>query len=88
MNWFKLVAVQTVGAFEAKTHLSALLGRVAKGESFTLTRHGVPIARLVPLEPSSKPERAAIILALETFGKGRTLKGTTIRQLIEEGRRY
>ena len=37
----------TVGAFEAKTHLSALLDRVAHGEEVTITKHGKPIARLV-----------------------------------------
>lgn len=31
----------TVGAFEAKTHLAALLDRVAKGEKITITRHGI-----------------------------------------------
>jgi len=80
--------MQTLGAFEAKTHLSALLERVAKGERFTLTRHGVPIALLVPVEPSARPDREAVIRALEEFGKGRTLEGMTIRQLVEEGRRF
>jgi len=37
-----------IGAFDAKTHLSALLDRVAKGERITITRHGVPAAMLVP----------------------------------------
>ena len=32
----------SVGTFEAKTHLSALLERVAKGETITITRNGVP----------------------------------------------
>jgi len=80
--------MQTVGAFEAKTHLSALLARVAKGERFTLTRHGIPVALLVPLEPSAKPEREAVLRALEAFGQGRSLKGMTIRGLIEDGRRF
>jgi len=80
--------METVGAFQAKTHLSALLERVAKGEHFTLTRHGIPIARLVPVEPSARPDREAVLCALEEFGKGRRLKDLTIRQLIEEGRRY
>src|SRR3982074_3398007 len=44
VNWFKLVDMETVGAFEAKTHLAALLDRVAKGEKITITRHGVPAA--------------------------------------------
>jgi prevent-host-death family protein len=39
----------TVGAFEAKTHLSALLDRAEKGETITITKHGRPVARLVPV---------------------------------------
>ncbi len=38
----------SVGAFEAKTHLSELLNRVEKGEEVTITKHGRPVARLVP----------------------------------------
>jgi prevent-host-death family protein len=41
--------VQTIGAFEAKTHLAALLDRVAGGEEITITRHGIPAAVLVPV---------------------------------------
>ena len=37
----------SVGTFEAKTHLSDLLDRVARGEKITITRHGVPAALLV-----------------------------------------
>ncbi|WP_301256177.1 type II toxin-antitoxin system Phd/YefM family antitoxin [Eleftheria terrae] len=44
----------TVGAFEAKTHLSALLERVEQGEEIVITRHGRPIARLAPLSPASR----------------------------------
>lgn len=40
--------METVGAFEAKTHLSSLLERVSCGESIVITRHGNPIAKLVP----------------------------------------
>ncbi len=39
----------SVGTFEAKTHLSALLERVARGETITITKNGVPVARLAPL---------------------------------------
>ena len=39
---------------EAKTHLSALLARVAAGERVVLARHGKPIAQLVPLDPSPR----------------------------------
>ena len=39
-----------IGAYEAKTHLPALLERVARGEQFTITNYGRPIAYLVPIE--------------------------------------
>lgn len=42
--------MDTVGAYEAKTHLARLLDRVARGESLTITHRGQPVARLVPVE--------------------------------------
>lgn len=42
--------MDTVGAFEAKTHLSDLLDRVERGERFTITRHGKPVAKLMPAD--------------------------------------
>ena len=50
--------MESIGAFDAKTRLSELLERVARGEMFVITRHGHPVARLVP-EPSADPERVA-----------------------------
>ena len=41
--------MESVGAYEAKTHLPRLLERVLRGESLTITRHGRPVARLVPV---------------------------------------
>jgi prevent-host-death family protein len=41
--------VETIGAFEARTHLPALLDRVAKGEKIIITRRGIPAAVLVPV---------------------------------------
>ena len=38
----------TIGAYEAKTHLSELLEKVEAGEEITITKHGVPVAKLVP----------------------------------------
>ena len=38
----------SVGIFEAKTHLSELVARAEAGETVTITRHGRPVARLVP----------------------------------------
>lgn len=75
-----------IGAYEAKTHLASLLDRVARGEQFTITKHGRPIARLVPLDRTGPDRRREAVERLKEFGKGRTL-GVPVKQLIEEGRR-
>jgi len=75
-----------VGAYEAKTHLPALLERVARGEQITITKHGRPIARLVPIGRPGPDRRREAVERLKEFAKGRTL-GVPIKQLIEEGRR-
>jgi prevent-host-death family protein len=78
----------TVGSFEAKTHLSALLDRVAKGERITITKHGVPVAVLVPPASEASADRRRAIEALQRLGKKQSLKGIPIRELIEAGRRF
>jgi prevent-host-death family protein len=40
---------RTVGAFEAKTHFSALLEEIEQGREITITKHGRPVAKLVPI---------------------------------------
>lgn len=78
-----------VGSFEAKTHLSALLERVEKGEQITITRRGVPVAMLVPAGSHTRKERKQIIAELKEFGRRHSLpRGKTVRDLIEEGRRF
>lgn len=42
-----------VNVHEAKTHFSALLDRAAAGEEILIAKAGTPVARLVPLAPSS-----------------------------------
>ena len=82
--------MEFVGSFEAKTHLPQLLERVARGEEFTITKHGKPVARLVPvIAPTPKPDVRQVIEELKAFSKGNTLgEGITIRDLIEDGRRF
>lgn len=75
-----------VGVYEAKTRLTALLDRVEHGEQFTITKHGKPIARLIPLQLSDRERRDAAIDRLLVFRRGRKL-GVPIKQLIAEGRR-
>ena len=75
-----------IGAYEAKTHLPALLQRVQRGEQFIITRHGRAIARLVPIGRSGPDRRHEAVERLMEFSKGRVL-GVPVKQLIEEGRR-
>ena len=75
-----------IGAYEAKTHLPALLERVARGERFTITKHGRPIARLVPVERTGPDRRREAIERLKRFADRHTL-GVPVRELINEGRR-
>lgn len=74
-----------VGAYEAKTHFAELLDRVAAGERITLTKHGKPVALLIPIE--KKPPAAEVIRQIREFRRGRRLEGITVRELIDEGRR-
>lgn len=78
----------SVGAFEAKTHLSALLKRVAKGEAIQITSRGVPVAKLVPVTSPAKVDRRKLAEEIRELRKGVTLGGISIRDLIQEGRRY
>jgi prevent-host-death family protein len=82
--------MEFVGSFEAKTHLARLLDRVVQGEEFTITKHGKPVARLVPANVAKpKPDVRQTIEELKAFSKGNTLgEGITIRDLIEDGRRF
>jgi prevent-host-death family protein len=79
--------VTSVGSYEAKTHLPSLLERVARGEKIAITKHGVPVAMLVPVNAPAKPGAHEVIEELKRLRKGRKLRGITIRRLIEEGRR-
>ena len=82
--------MESVGSFEAKTHLPQLLDRVAKGEEFTITKHGKPVARLVPATPvKPRQDVRQVLQELKAFSKRNTLgKDITLRDLIEEGRRF
>ena len=79
--------METVGAYEAKTHLSKLLERVMRGDRITITKHGVPIAVLQPFKPDKHIDIRSVILEVLKFREKNKLLGLSIRQMIEEGRR-
>jgi len=79
--------METVGAYEAKTHLPKLLERVLKGERITITKHGVPVAVLQPPDPQKNVDIKSVIAELREFRDKHSLEGLSIREMIEEGRR-
>jgi prevent-host-death family protein len=81
----------TVGAFEAKTHLALLLGRVQRGEKILITNRGRPVAMLVPPEPGRGGDTGALVkemLAARDLGGPTLGKGLRARDLRGEGRRF
>jgi prevent-host-death family protein len=76
-----------VGSYEAKTHLPRLLERVARGERITITKHGVPVALLIPVSGRQTGPADEIVKQLRRFRKGRKRGSVTLRRMIEEGRR-
>jgi prevent-host-death family protein len=78
-----------VGAFEAKTRLSSLLDRVASGEEITITRHGEPVAVLVPAKKTAIAASVSRrISEIRKIRKGIRLRGDSIKELIAEGRKH
>jgi len=75
-----------VGAFEAKTHLSALLDKVEAGEDIVITRHGQPVARLVRAHDAQRTTVDAAVARLKALRKGTTLE-MDWKALRDEGRK-
>ena len=83
-----LLGSNTVGAYEAKTHLSELLEKVEAGEEITITKHGAPVAKLVPVKKEARPEeRVAAIDRIQKLASGLSLGRLKVKDLIREGRR-
>ncbi len=79
------MTMKKVGIFEAKTHFSALIEEARSGETIVVTKNGEPVARIVSVEERPSERSDAMRRILGTKAK---LDGLTIRELIEEGRRY
>jgi prevent-host-death family protein len=77
----------TVGAFEAKTHLSNLLERVAEGEEVIITKHGKPVARLVSALQIDRERVNQAFEKLKLLRKQTTLGGLSWQALRDAGRR-
>jgi prevent-host-death family protein len=79
--------MRRVGSHEAKTHLPPLLYEVARGETITITKRGVPVAILKPASEHSGVHPRQAVEGLRAFRRLHRLDGLTARELIDEGRR-
>lgn len=77
-----------VSAFEAKTNLARLLKRVEAGERFVITKRNRPVAELIPFRPRDAKKTRTAIDSLKAFQETQSLAGLSVRQMIEEGRKY
>ena len=80
--------MDSIGSFEAKTHLAELLDRVESGEKITITRRGKPVARLIPV-PIPEDEAKNAVKRLRDRRK--RINGIPLKELIgmtHEGHRY
>jgi prevent-host-death family protein len=78
----------TVGSYEAKTHLPKLLEKVAKGERIIITKHGLPVAELVPASARRTTDLKIVIKEIRKLRKRIKLRGLSLRDMMEEGRRF
>ena len=76
----------TIGSYEAKTNLARLLDEVEGGRTVTITRHGRPVARLVPASPAVA-DPVAVIAAIRDARTGVRRGRSPVRRMIAEGRR-
>ena len=80
--------MREIGAFEAKTHLSALLDAVAGGESLIITKRGRPVARLIPHDATDREDRARAAATLRALRQ--RIGWASVEEILalrDEGRR-
>ena len=76
-----------VAVCEAKSKLSELLDKVCAGKEVVITRHGEPIARLVPVNAPAAPDRARAVREVRALSKRLNIRtGISLRKLVDEGR--
>jgi prevent-host-death family protein len=76
-----------IGSFDAKTNLSALLRAVRRGQRYTVTLRGQPVADLVPSKSAARADARAAVEAMQQMPKVKGVSGETLTAWIAEGRR-
>jgi prevent-host-death family protein len=77
---------QSIGSFEAKSQLSRLLRAVERGERFTITVRGRPVADLVPCEATAQGAIEEAAEAMRRFPRIQGIADRDLARFIGEGR--
>ena len=76
-----------VAVYEAKSTLSDLLVQACAGKEVVITRHGTPVARLVPFLAATESDHAKAVRRVRALRKRLDIHaGVSLRRLIDEGR--
>ena len=81
--------MRSIQSAEAKARFSSLLDDVERGETIVITRHGKPIARIVPEVDDARARRREAVEAIKAFRK--TMPRMTIEEILSarhEGHKY
>ncbi len=83
--------MQAIAVYEAKNRFSEMIAAVEHGEEITITRHGMPVARLVAIgtnEPPALAQRQRVVSAMQQLRAVATDSelGCTVQQAIQAGR--
>jgi prevent-host-death family protein len=82
--------MESIAAFDAKTRLSELLDRAAKGETFEITKHGRPVGKLGPPDSARDPKvLAEAVQRLKRYrGALKQMSRDDVLALRHEGHRF
>jgi len=78
---------KSVGSYEAKTKLPELLSLVEKGQSFTITKRGKPVAVLSPARPEDGESLDDVVAKIRELRTKHTLGKLSLKKMISTGRK-
>jgi len=79
---------KTIGSFKAKTHLASLIEDVRRGNEYTITRRGKPVAKLVPYRDTENDVSSEDIISRFDSIRKSVKTNVSIKNYINEGRKY
>ena len=74
-----------IGAYDAKTHLPKLLERVQQGERFVITKHGRPVAELVPAATRDSERIREAVAGMRARRQALANRGIGVADILRPG---